>query len=71
MRALEADRHLDMVTTQAVRDAGTPVIAQGPEDTYRVQGADPLPRSQASRLLVQEWRLTPVEAAAALDQACY
>ncbi|MEU0242295.1 hypothetical protein ABZ234_31845 [Nocardiopsis sp. NPDC006198] len=68
-----AQRKLHLVSTAAVRDAGTPpvrrkVSSSGAEH-FRIQDGEPLPRAQAVRELVQEWRLTPPEATRLLDDA--
>ena len=67
-----ANRLLDMITTQAVRDAGAPDVERVTHefsDQYRIAGADPQGRRDATRHLVHEWRLTPAEAAGVLDHA--
>lgn len=72
MSALEAHQLIDMVTTQAVRDAGVPAVERVSRtvgDEFRVAGADPQPRREATRCLITEWRLTPAEAADTLDHA--
>lgn len=67
-----ASRYLDMITTQAVRDAGTPVVKRTIASSryeYSISGAEPTTRVQATRSLIVDWRLTPAEAASALDHA--
>lgn len=72
MRYREADQHLDLITAQAVRDAGRPTVERVSHtfgEEYRVAGSDPQPRREANRRLIDQWRLTPAEAASVLDQA--
>src|SRR5690625_4772279 len=68
MSILEAGQLLDMIATQAVRDAGTPHVEKD-DDRYRINGSDPKIRSVANMILVNEWRLTLTEAAHTLDHA--
>lgn len=72
MEGIEAQQLLDLTAAEAVKDAGTPRVEwsrPGNRTLYTLDGADPVDRCEASRRLTGEWRMTPAEAAQALDQA--
>lgn len=73
MNTHEADRMIDMVTVQTVRDASLPEVESREVDglprEWIVNGSSPTLRSLAISHLVREWRLTREEAASVLDSS--